>query len=383
MAIARYILNETSYFGIGSRENLATEVKARGYKKALLVSDKILESCGVLDKVKKVLDDANIPYDVYVDIKQNPTVKNCKEGLVAFNKAGADFIVAVGGGSVIDTAKAVAITKNNPEFEDIKSLEGVAPTHTKCVPIIALPTTCGTAAEVTINYVITLEDENRKIVCVDPKDIPLVAIVDAELMLTMPNRTIAATGMDALTHAIEGYITKGAHIISDMFEIKAIELIAKHLRGAVANKNLEDMEGMSIAQYVAGMGFSNVGLGIAHSMAHTLGAVYDTPHGVACAMMLPIVMEYNADCTGEKYREIARAMGVKGVDDMSVEEYRKAAVDAVQKLSIDVGIPTKLEALKEEDLDFLAESAHADACAPGNPKDASVEDLKALFRKLM
>ena len=383
MAIARYILNETSYFGIGSRENLATEVKARGYKKALLVSDKILESCGVLDKVKKVLDDANIPYDVYVDIKQNPTVKNCKEGLVAFNKAGADFIVAVGGGSVIDTAKAVAITKNNPEFEDIKSLEGVALTHTKCVPIIALPTTCGTAAEVTINYVITLEDENRKIVCVDPKDIPLVAIVDAELMLTMPNKTIAATGMDALTHAIEGYITKGAHVISDMFEIKAIELIAKHLRGAVADKNLEDMDGMSIAQYVAGMGFSNVGLGIAHSMAHTLGAVYDTPHGVACAMMLPIVMEYNAECTGEKYREIARAMGVKGVDDMSVEEYRKAAVDAVQKLSIDVGIPTKLEALKEEDLDFLAESAHADACAPGNPKDASVEDLKALFRKLM
>lgn len=384
MEIARYILNETSYFGIGSRENLATEVKARGYKKALLVSDKILESCGVLDKVKKVLDDANIPYDVYVDIKQNPTVKNCKEGLVAFNKAGADFIVAVGGGSVIDTAKAVAITKNNPEFEDIKSLEGVAPTHTKCVPIIALPTTCGTAAEVTINYVITLEDENRKIVCVDPKDIPLVAIVDAELMLTMPNRTIAATGMDALTHAIEGYITKGAHIISDMFEIKAIELIAKHLRGAVANKNLEDMEGMSIAQYVAGMGFSNVGLGIVHSMAHALGAVYDTPHGVANAILLPTVMEYNADATGDKYKYIAKAMGVEGVEDMTQEEYRKAAVDAVKKLSADVGIPADLkEIVKEEDIQFLAESAYADACAPGNPKDASVEDIIGLYKSLL
>ena len=384
MAIARYILNETSYFGIGSRENLATEVKARGYKKALLVSDKILESCGVLDKVKKVLDDANIPYDVYVDIKQNPTVKNCKEGLVAFNKAGADFIVAVGGGSVIDTAKAVAITKNNPEFEDIKSLEGVAPTHTKCVPIIALPTTCGTAAEVTINYVITLEDENRKIVCVDPKDIPLVAIVDAELMLTMPNKTIAATGMDALTHAIEGYITKGAHVISDMFEIKAIELIAKHLRGAVADKNLEDMDGMSIAQYVAGMGFSNVGLGIVHSMAHPLGALYDTPHGVANAIILPTVMEYNAEYTGEKYKYIAKAFGVENVDAMTQEEYRKAAVEAVKKLSQDVGIPQNLkEIVKEKDLDFLAISAFNDVCTGGNPKDTSVEEIKELYKSLI
>ena len=254
--MARYILNETSYFGIGSRAELATEVQARGYKKALLVSDKILASCGVLDKVKEVLDKAEIAYEEFTEIKQNPTVKNCKDGLEAFNRAGADFLIAVGGGSVIDTAKAVAIVKNNPEFADIKSLEGVAPTKNKCVPIIALPTTCGTAAEVTINYVITLEDENRKIVCVDPKDIPLVAIVDAELMLTMPNKTIAATGMDALTHAIEGYITKGAHVISDMFELKAIEMIGKHLRGAVADKNLEDMEGMSIAQYVAGMGLS-------------------------------------------------------------------------------------------------------------------------------
>ncbi len=284
--MARYILNETSYFGIGSRAELATEVKARGYKKALLVSDKILASCGVLDKVKEVLNNAGIAYEEFTEIKQNPTVKNCKDGLEAFNKAGADFLIAVGGGSVIDTAKAVAIVKNNPEFADIKSLEGVAATQNKCVPIIALPTTCGTAAEVTINYVITLEDENRKIVCVDPKDIPLVAIVDAELMLTMPNKTIAATGMDALTHAIEGYITKGAHVISDMFELKAIEMIGKHLRGAVADKNLEDMEGMSIAQYVAGMGFSNVGLGIVHSMAHPLGAVYDIPHGVANALLL-------------------------------------------------------------------------------------------------
>lgn len=383
MAIARYILNETSYFGIGSRENLATEVKARGYKKALLVSDKILESCGVLDKVKKVLDDANIPYDVYVDIKQNPTVKNCKEGLVVFNKAGADFIVAVGGGSVIDTAKAVAITKNNPEFEDIKSLEGVAPTHTKCVPIIALPTTCGTAAEVTINYVITLEDENRKIVCVDPKDIPLVAIVDAELMLTMPNRTIAATGMDALTHAIEGYITKRAHIISDMFEIKAIELIAKHLRGAVANKNLEDMEGMSIAQYVAGMGFSNVGLGIVHSMAHPLGAVYDIPHGVANALLLPAVMEFNMSACIEKYGDIAKAMGVD-TTGMSKEEAAQAAVDAVRKLAIDVGIPQTLREINipEEGLPKLSKDALADVCTGGNPKDVTLEDIEKLYNKV-
>ena len=381
--MARYILNETSYFGIGSRAELATEVQARGYKKALLVSDKILASCGVLDKVKEVLNKAGIAYEEFTEIKQNPTVKNCKDGLEAFNRAGADFLIAVGGGSVIDTAKAVAIVKNNPEFADIKSLEGVAPTKNKCVPIIALPTTCGTAAEVTINYVITLEDENRKIVCVDPKDIPLVAIVDAELMLTMPNKTIAATGMDALTHAIEGYITKAAWEMTDMFHLKAIELIAKHLRGAVANTP-EGREGMALAQYVAGMGFSNVGLGIVHSMAHPLGAVYDTPHGVANAIILPTVMEYNAPFTGEKYREIARAFGVKNVDNMSEEEYRTAAIAAVKKLSEDVGIPADLkEIVKSEDIEFLAKSAFADVCTGGNPRDTSVEEIKALYEKLI
>lgn len=379
--MARYILNETSYFGIGCRAELATEVKARGYKKALLVSDKILETCGVLDKVKEVLEGANIPYEVFTDLKQNPTIKNCKDGLEAFNKAGADFIVAVGGGSVIDTAKAVAIVKNNPEFADIKSLEGVAPTHTKCVPIIALPTTCGTAAEVTINYVITIEEENRKIVCVDPKDIPLVAIVDAELMLTMPNRTIAATGMDALTHAIEGYITKGAHVISDMFEIKAIEMIGKHLRGAVADKNLTDMEGMSIAQYVAGMGFSNVGLGIVHSMAHPLGAVYDIPHGVANALLLPTVMEFNKSACVEKYGDIARALGVD-TTGMTKDEVAQAAVDAVRKLSIDVGIPQTLREINipEEGIAKLSKDALADVCTGGNPKDVTLEDIEKLYR---
>lgn len=379
--MARYILNETSYFGIGCRAELATEVKAREYKKALLVSDKILETCGVLDKVKEVLEGANIPYEVFTDLKQNPTIKNCKDGLEAFNKAGADFIVAVGGGSVIDTAKAVAIVKNNPEFADIKSLEGVAPTHTKCVPIIALPTTCGTAAEVTINYVITIEEENRKIVCVDPKDIPLVAIVDAELMLTMPNRTIAATGMDALTHAIEGYITKGAHVISDMFEIKAIEMIGKHLRGAVADKNLTDMEGMSIAQYVAGMGFSNVGLGIVHSMAHPLGAVYDIPHGVANALLLPTVMEFNKSACVEKYGDIARALGVD-TTGMTKDEAAQAAVDAVRKLSIDVGIPQTLREINipEEGIAKLSKDALADVCTGGNPKDVTLEDIEKLYR---
>ena len=379
--MARYILNETSYFGIGCRAELATEVKARGYKKALLVSDKILETCGVLDKVKEVLEGANIPYEVFTDLKQNPTIKNCKDGLEAFNKAGADFIVAVGGGSVIDTAKAVAIVKNNPEFADIKSLEGVAPTHTKCVPIIALPTTCGTAAEVTINYVITIEEENRKIVCVDPKDIPLVAIVDAELMLTMPNRTIAATGMDALTHAIEGYITKEAHVISDMFEIKAIEMIGKHLRGAVADKNLTDMEGMSIAQYVAGMGFSNVGLGIVHSMAHPLGAVYDIPHGVANALLLPTVMEFNKSACVEKYGDIARALGVD-TTGMTKDEAAQAAVDAVRKLSIDVGIPQTLREINipEEGIAKLSKDALADVCTGGNPKDVTLEDIEKLYR---
>lgn len=378
--MARYILNETSYFGVGCREELANEVKARGYKKALLVSDKVLAECGVLGKVKEVLNKAEIAYEEFTDIKQNPTIKNCKDGLEAFNKVGADFIIAVGGGSVIDTAKAVAIVKNNPEFADIRSLEGVAPTHSKCVPIIALPTTCGTAAEVTINYVITDEENNRKMVCVDPKDIPLVAIVDAELMASMPPKLIASTGMDALTHAIEGNITKGAHTISDMFEIKSIELIAKHLRGAVADRNMTDMDGMSIAQYVAGMGFSNVGLGIVHSMAHPLGAVFDIPHGVANALLLPIVMEFNMSACIEKYGDIARAMGVDTIG-MTKEEAARAAVEAVRKLSKDISIPQTLReiSIKREDLPRLAKDALADVCTGGNPKDVVLEDIEKLY----
>ena len=378
--MARYILNETSYFGVGCREELANEVKARGYKKALLVSDKVLAECGVLGKVKEVLDKAEIAYEEFTDIKQNPTIKNCKDGLETFNKVGADFIIAVGGGSVIDTAKAVAIVKNNPEFADIRSLEGVAPTHSKCVPIIALPTTCGTAAEVTINYVITDEENNRKMVCVDPKDIPLVAIVDAELMASMPSKLIASTGMDALTHAIEGYITKGAHTISDMFEIKSIELIAKHLRGAVTDRNMTDMDGMSIAQYVAGMGFSNVGLGIVHSMAHPLGAVFDIPHGVANALLLPIVMEFNMSACIEKYGDIARAMGVDTIG-MTKEEAARAAVEAVRKLSKDISIPQTLReiSIKKEDLPRLAKDALADVCTGGNPKDVVLEDILSLY----
>lgn len=378
--MARYILNETSYFGVGCREELANEVKARGYKKALLVSDKVLAECGVLGKVKEVLNKAEIAYEEFTDIKQNPTIKNCKDGLEVFNKVGADFIIAVGGGSVIDTAKAVAIVKNNPEFADIRSLEGVAPTHSKCVPIIALPTTCGTAAEVTINYVITDEENNRKMVCVDPKDIPLVAIVDAELMASMPPKLIASTGMDALTHAIEGYITKGAHTISDMFEIKSIELIAKHLRGAVADRNMTDMDGMSIAQYVAGMGFSNVGLGIVHSMAHPLGAVFDIPHGVANALLLPIVMEFNMSACIEKYGDIARAMGVDTIG-MTKEEAARAAVEAVRKLSKDISIPQTLReiSIKREDLPRLAKDALADVCTGGNPKDVVLEDILGLY----
>ena len=380
----RIILNETSYFGAGCRSVIAVEAARRGFKKAFFVTDKDLIKFGVAAEIIKVFDDNHIPYELYSDVKANPTIANVQNGVAAYKASGADFIVALGGGSSIDTAKGIGIVVNNPDFADVKSLEGVADTKHKAVPTFALPTTAGTAAEVTINYVIIDEDARKKMVCIDPNDIPAVAIVDPELMYSMPKGLTAATGMDALTHAIESYITPGAWAMSDMFELKAIEMIAQNLKAAVDNgKDTVAREAMSQAQYIAGMGFSNVGLGIAHSMAHTLGAVYDTPHGVACAMMLPIVMEYNADCTGEKYREIARAMGVKGVDDMSVEEYRKAAVDAVQKLSVDVGIPTKLEALKEEDLDFLAESAHADACAPGNPKDASVEDLKNLFRKLM
>ena len=380
--VNRIMLNETSYHGSGAIQEIATEAKAHGFKKALVCSDPDLIKFGVTAKVTDILDKNGLEYELYSEIKPNPTIDNVKHGVETFKKSGADYLIAIGGGSSMDTSKAIGIIIANPEFEDVRSLEGVAPTKNPCVPIIAVPTTAGTAAEVTINYVITDVERKRKFVCVDPHDMPIIAIVDPDMMSSMPKGLTASTGMDALTHAIEGYTTKAAWEMTDMFHLKAIEIIARSLRSAVANEK-EGREGMALGEYIAGMGFSNVGLGIAHSMAHTLGAVYDTPHGVACAMMLPIVMEYNADCTGEKYREIARAMGVKGVDDMSVEEYRKAAIDAVAQLSVDVGIPTKLEAIKEDDLDFLAESAHADACAPGNPKDASVEDLKALFRKIM
>lgn len=378
----RIMLNETSYHGSGAIQEIATEAKAHCFKKALVCSDPDLIKFGVTAKVTDILDKNGLEYELYSEIKPNPTIDNVKHGVETFKKSGADYLIAIGGGSSMDTSKAIGIIIANPEFEDVRSLEGVASTKKPCVPIIAVPTTAGTAAEVTINYVITDVERKRKFVCVDPHDMPIIAIVDPDMMSSMPKGLTASTGMDALTHAIEGYTTKAAWEMTDMFHLKAIEIIARSLRSAVANEK-EGREGMALGEYIAGMGFSNVGLGIAHSMAHTLGAVYDTPHGVACAMMLPIVMEYNADCTGEKYREIARAMGVKGVDDMSVEEYRKAAIDAVAQLSVDVGIPTKLEAIKEDDLDFLAESAHADACAPGNPKDASVEDLKALFRKIM
>ena len=378
----RIMLNETSYHGAGAIEEIVNEAKARGFQKAFVCSDPDLIKFKVATKVTDLLDNAGLAYEIYSDIKANPTIENVQHGVAAFKAAKADYIIAIGGGSSMDTAKAIGIIIANPEFEDVRSLEGVAPTKKPCVPIIAVPTTAGTAAEVTINYVITDVERKRKFVCVDPHDMPVVAIVDPDMMASMPKGLTASTGMDALTHAIEGYITKGAWEMTDMFHIKAIEIIAKSLRGAVENTK-EGRDGMALGQYIAGMGFSNVGLGIAHSMAHTLGAVYDTPHGVACAMMLPIVMEYNADYTGEKYREIARAMGVKNVDQMSQDEYRKAAVDAVSQLSSDVGIPAKLEALREEDLQFLAESAYADACCPGNPKDTNVEDLKELFRKLM
>lgn len=378
----RIMLNETSYHGAGAIAEIANEARAHGFQKAFVCSDPDLIKFHVTDKVLRVLDDAGLSYEIYSDIKANPTIENVKNGVAALKASGADYIIAIGGGSSMDTAKAIGVIVANPEFEDVRSLEGVAPTKKPCVPIIAVPTTAGTAAEVTINYVITDVERKRKFVCVDPHDMPIVAIVDPDMMASMPKGLTASTGMDALTHAIEGYTTKAAWEMTDMFHITAIKIISDSLRGAVENTK-EGRDGMALGQYIAGMGFSNVGLGIAHSMAHTLGAVYDTPHGVACAMMLPIVMEYNAECTGEKYKEIAKAMGVQNVDAMSVAEYRKAAVDAVRKLSIDVGIPTKLEALKEEDLDFLAQSAYDDACRPGNPKDTSVQELKDLFRKLM
>ena len=379
----RFVLNETSYHGKGAINEIATEVKGRGFKKCFVCSDPDLLKFGVTKKVTDVLENASIDYEIYSQIKPNPTVENVQTGVAAFKSSGADCIIAIGGGSSMDTAKAIGIIIENPEFEDVVSLEGVAPTKNKCGPIIAVPTTAGTAAEVTINYVITDVAKNRKMVCVDPEDIPVVAVVDPDMMSSMPKGLTAATGMDALTHAIEGYITKAAWELSDMFHLKAIEIISRSLRGAVEN-TAEGREGMALGQYVAGMGFSNVGLGIVHSMAHPLGAVYDTPHGVANAIILPTVMEYNAPATGEKYRDIAKAMGVEGVDAMSLDEARKAAVDAVKQLSKDVGIPTDLkDIVKPEDVDFLAQSAYDDACRPGNPRDTSVEEIKQLYLSLM
>ncbi|MBO5666399.1 MAG: lactaldehyde reductase, partial [Firmicutes bacterium] len=370
----RIMLNQTSYHGAGAIAEIANVVKANNFKKAFVCCGPNLRKRGTAAKITDLLDAAGVPYEIFSDIKANPTIENVQAGVEAFKAADADCIIAIGGGSPMDTAKAIGIIITNPEYADVRSLEGVAPTKNACVPIIAIPTTAGTAAEVTINYVITDVEKKRKFVCVDPHDMPIVAIVDPDMMDSMPAALTAATGMDALTHAIEGYTTRAAWEMTDMFHIKAIEIIGRSLRAAVEN-DPKGREDMALGQYIAGMGFSNVGLGIAHSMAHTLGAVYDTAHGVACAMMLPIVMEYNQEYTGEKYKEIARVMGVKGVDEMSVEEYRKAAIDAVRQLSVDVGIPTKLEALKEEDLPFLAESAFADVCAPGNPRETSVEDL--------
>ncbi len=379
----RIVLNETSYHGAGAIKEIPAEVKTRGFAKAFVCSDPDLLKFGVTKKVTDVLDEAGLAYEIYSNIKPNPTIENVQTGVEAFKASGADYIIAIGGGSSMDTAKAIGIIINNPEFADVRSLEGVAPTKKPCVPTIAVPTTAGTAAEVTINYVITDVEKKRKFVCVDTHDIPVVAVIDPDMMASMPKGLTASTGMDALTHAIEGYITKGAWEMTDMFHLKAIELIASSLRGAVENTQ-EGRDGMALGQYVAGMGFSNVGLGIVHSMAHSLGAVYDTPHGVANAILLPTVMEYNAPCTGDKYKYIAKAMGVENVDAMSQDEYRKAAVEAVKKLSADVGIPADLkEIAKAEDLDFLSESAFADACCPGNPRDTSVEEIKALYQSLM
>lgn len=379
----RIMLNETSYHGAGAIQEIAAEAKARGFKKAFVCSDPDLVKFNVTSKVTDILTANDLTFELYTDIKANPTIENVQHGVQAFKASGADYIIAIGGGSSMDTSKAIGIIIANPEFEDVRSLEGVAPTTKPCVPIIAVPTTAGTAAEVTINYVITDTEKNRKMVCVDVHDIPVVAVVDPDMMSSMPKGLTAATGMDALTHAIEGYITAGAWELSDMFHLKAIEIISKNLRGAVENTP-EGREGMALGQYIAGMGFSNVGLGIVHSMAHPLGAVYDTPHGVANAIILPTVMEYNAPATGEKYRNIAKAMGVTGVDDMSLEEARKAAVDAVKQLSQDVGIPENLkDIVKPEDVDFLAQSAYDDACRPGNPRETSVEEIKELYLSLI
>lgn len=381
--MARIVLNETSYHGAGCIAEIVGEVQRRGFKKAFVCSDPDLVKFGVTKKVLDVLDGAKLKYTLYSDIKPNPTIANVQNGVAACKKSGADYIIAIGGGSSMDTAKAIGIIMTNPEYADVRSLEGVAPTKNPCLPIIAVPTTAGTAAEVTINYVITDVEKQRKFVCVDVHDIPVVAVVDSDMMSTMPKSLAAATGMDALTHAIEGYITKAAWEMTDMFHLKAIEIIANNLRGAVG-KDKTAMENMALAQYVAGMGFSNVGLGIVHSMAHALGAVYDTPHGVANAILLPTVMAYNADATGDKYRDIARAMGVKGTESMTQAEYRKAACDAVALLSKDVGIPQNLKGIvKEQDIEFLAQSAMDDACRPGNPKDPTKEDIIALYKSLL
>ena len=379
----RIVLNTISYHGKGAIENIVPELTARGYTKAFVCSDPDLIKFGVTAKVTALLDAANFAYSVYSEIKPNPTIENVQHGVEAFKASGADCIVTIGGGSSMDTAKAIGIIINNPEFADVRSLEGVAPTKKHSVFTIAVPTTAGTAAEVTINYVITDVEKKRKFVCVDTNDIPEIAVVDPDMMSSMPKGLTAATGMDALTHAIEGLITKGAWEMTDMFHLEAIRLISENLRGAVAN-TAEGREGMALAQYIAGMGFSNVGLGIVHSMAHGLSALYDTPHGVACAIILPTGLEYNAEYSGEKYRALAKAMGVQGTESMTQAEYRKAAIDAVKKLSADVGIPANLKGiLKEEDVQFLAESAFADACCPGNPRDTSVEEIAALYRSLM
>ena len=379
----RIILNETSYHGQGAILSITEEAKLRGFKKAFVCSDPDLIKFNVTKKVTDLLDKEGLEYEIYSDIKANPTIENVQSGVAAFKESGADYIIAIGGGSSMDTSKAVGIIIANPEFEDVRSLEGLSPTKNTCVPIFAVPTTAGTAAEVTINYVITDVEKKRKFVCVDPHDIPVVAFVDPDMMSSMPKGLTASTGMDALTHAIEGYTTKGANVITDMFNLKAIELIAKSLRGAVEN-TAEGREGMAIGQYLTGMGFSNCGLGIVHSMAHGLGALYDTPHGVANAIILPTVMEYNADAVGEKLRDVAKAMGVEGTENMSEAEYKKAAVDAVKKLSEDVGIPKDLkEIVKPEDVDFLSQSAMDDACRPGNPRDPKLEEIKELFLSLM
>jgi lactaldehyde reductase len=381
--VNRFVLNETSYHGAGAISVIPEEIKSRGFKKVFVCTDPSLIKFKVATKVIDLLEKEKIDYTLYSNVKPNPTIENVQTGVKAFIDNKADCIVAIGGGSAMDTAKGIGIIVNNPENADVRSLEGVSPTKNKSVAIIAVPTTAGTAAEVTINYVITDPEKQRKFVCVDPKDIPVVAVVDSDMMRSMPKGLTAATGMDALTHAIEGYITLGAWELSDMFHIKAIELISKSLRGAVKNDS-EGREGMALGEYIAGMGFSNVGLGVDHSMAHPLSAFYDTPHGVACAILLPPIMEFNRDYTGEKYREIARAMGVKGVDDMSQEEYRDAAINAVKQLSLDVGIPQDLKGIvQEKDIPFLSESAFKDACKPGNPRDCTAEEIAAIYKSLI